>query len=491
MRGCIRLLILATAGVAALGRAQEPKEKEAVERAEALRFVDAWLDGVQAYQHIPAISAGVVAGDRLVWEKGYGTIDAGHTVAATPQTIYSICSISKLFTSVSLMQLWEAGKVRLDEPITSYLPWATLKPAAADSVPVTLRGLLSHSSGLPRESDFAYWSGDFGFPTQEQIRSTIAKQAMLYPAERWFQYSNLGLTLVGETVEAVSGEKYAQYAKEHVLDPLGLKDTRTFMPMDLYGKRLAVGYGATRRDGTRELLRPFDAKGITPAAGYTSTVEDLAKFAEWQFRLLKADKAEVLKASTLREMQRVQFMDPGWKVTYGLGFAIHHVGSSTYVGHSGDCPGYQTTLAMRPADELAAVVLDDASEVAGPFAIGVFSILDKRKGWSFKAPEAAKDVDLEAFAGHYSQQPWQAEMVVLPWAGGLATLDLPSSEPTDDMSFLKPKGGDVFRRVRDDGGEAEEVTFLRDASGKVTGLKRSSNIWQRLPMPVEPKVIQP
>lgn len=75
--------------------------------------MDAWLNSVQAYQHIPAISAGVVVGDDLVWSKGFGTIDASHTVAATPQTIYSICSISKLFTSIALMQLNEAGKVRL------------------------------------------------------------------------------------------------------------------------------------------------------------------------------------------------------------------------------------------------------------------------------------------------------------------------------------------------------------------------------------------
>ena len=100
----------------------------------------------------------------------------------------------------------------------------------------------------------------------------IAKQAPLFPAERYFQYSNLGLTLVGETVEAVSGQPYADYAKTHVLDPIGLHDTRTYMPMDLYGKRLAVGYGALKRDGTRDLLKPFNARGITPAAGYTSTV---------------------------------------------------------------------------------------------------------------------------------------------------------------------------------------------------------------------------
>ena len=75
------------------------------------------------------------------------------------------------------------------------------KATDEDSVPITLRGMLTHSAGLPRESDFPYWSGpDFPFPTREQIRDMITRQQPLFPAERYFQYSNLGLTLVGETV---------------------------------------------------------------------------------------------------------------------------------------------------------------------------------------------------------------------------------------------------------------------------------------------------
>ena len=478
------LCILSLASVFA--QAQTPPkdiapERGAKARAEALRVADEWLDSVQAYRHIPAISAGVIMGDDLVWSRGYGTLDADHKIPASSDTIYSICSISKLFTSVSLMQQWEQGKVRLDEPITTYLPWAKFKPTGEDSVPITLRGLLTHSAGLPRESAFPYWSGpDFPFPTEEQIRDTIAKQTP-FPAERYFQYSNLGLTLVGETVEAVSGQPYAEYAKARVLDPLGLHDTRTYMPMDLYGKRLAVGYGALKRDGTRDLLKPFNTRGITPAAGYTSTVPDLAKFASWQFRLLRTGKEDVFKASTLREMQRVQFIDPAWKITFGLGFAIQRRDDRTYVGHGGDCPGYQSILMLRPEDELGVVIMDNSAERPGPWATVVFAILDRRKGYEFKAPAPASGVDLDAYAGHYSGQPWESEAVMLPWAGGLVTFSLPNDDPVGDMQFYKPKGGDVFRHVRDDGSEAEELTFMRDVSGKVTGFTHFNNPRMRMP----------
>ncbi len=467
------LLAIVCVSVCTFAYAQAPKE--AADRAEALRVADVWLDSVQVYRHIPSISAGVVVGQEMVWAKGYGTIDAAHTVPAGPQTIYSICSISKLFTSVSLMQQWEMGKVSLDAPVTTYLPWATLQPAEG-SGPITLRGMLTHSAGLPRESEFPYWSGpDYPFPTHEQIKETITKQAALFPAETYFQYSNLGLTLVGETVEAVSGQPYAEYAKAHVLTPLGLSNTRTFMPMDLYGKQLAVGYGALERDGSRAMLKSFNARGITPAAGYTSTVEDLGKFASWQFRLLKTGKQELLKASTLREMQRVQFMDPGWQTSWGLGFTVSHRDDHIYVGHGGDCPGYQTTLSMRPDDQTAVIVMDSSSETTGAFAAAVFGILDKRKGYSFKGAAPATGVKLEEYAGRYSGQPWNSETAVLPWAGGLVSFGLPTNDPAAAMSFLKPKGGDVFRVMRKDGTEAEEIKFVRDAAGKVVSFVHFSN----------------
>jgi CubicO group peptidase (beta-lactamase class C family) len=380
------------------------------------------------------------------------------------------------------MQLYDAGKVRLDEPVTTYLPWATLKPVSEDSGPITVRGILSHSAGLPRESDYPYWSApDFIFPTREEIKNKISQQTALFPAERYFQYSNLGLTLAGEIVETVSAQPYSNYAKANILTPLGLNDTRTSYPTELIGKQMAVGWSALKRDGTRDRLPPFDTKGVTPAAGYTSTVEDLGKFASWQFKLLRTGQPNLLKPSTLNEMQRVQFVDPNWKTYWGLGFAVNHRGDKTYVGHGGSCPGYRTALTMRNADQTGVIVLMNAMADPGQEVEGVYAILDKRKGYEFKAPAPATGVDLEAFSGHYSQYPWNGEAYLAPWAGGLAILEIPSDKPADALSFLKPKGGDVFRRVRDDGSEAEEFVFQRDSTGKVTGFLHFSNLTQKMP----------
>ena len=168
--------------------------------------------------------------------------------------------------------------------------------------------------GLPRESDYPYWTGpDFPFPTHEQIVERISKQRTLYPAETYFQYSNLGLTLAGEVVAAASGMPYADYVRLNILEPLGLASTTPEIPAAERGGRLAAGYGAPKRDGGRAAMPFFQARGVAPAAGFASTVEDLARFAQWQFRLLRGGVTEVLKANTLREMYRVHWVDPDFE----------------------------------------------------------------------------------------------------------------------------------------------------------------------------------
>ncbi len=484
--GLVKIVVAASLMSATVAAAQRPARFDTADNPsanssaaqEAFRLIDTWLAAQQTYHHIPALSVGVVVGERLVWAKGYGVVDPSGRIPADARTLYPICSITKLFTSIAVMQQVEAGKLRLDDPITTYLPWATLRPAAGASGPVTLRGVLTRASGLPREADFAYWAApDFVFPTREQIRLTIGNEAMAYPAERYFQYSNLGMVLAGEATATVAGEPWDRYVRAHILDPLGMAATRTDLPLQLLGKQIPYGYGWLRADATRARLKPFDVAGLRPAAGIVSNVEDLARFAEWQFRLLRTEQSELLAAPTLREMQRVQFVDPGWKVTRGLGFNIYREGDQTFVGHNGECPGYYTQLVLHPATGAAVIALIAAAEPTEPIVKGVFGILAKRRA-SQSDGVPPTPVDLEAYAGTYSDQPWGADVAILPWGNDLVYLDIPNDDPAGELFLLKPKGGDVFRRLRDDGSEAEEVHFERDARGRVTRL-----VYHNLPMP--------
>ena len=123
---------------------------------------------------------------------------------------------------------------------------------------------------------------------------------------------------------------------------------------------MALGHSYLQRDGSRRQLPLFQTHGIAPAAGFASTVPDLASFASWQFRLLGNDTREILRSSTLREMQRVQWMDPDWETTRGLGFGTWKSDGHVFVGHSGGCPGYYSQFLCVPKHKLGVIVLASA-----------------------------------------------------------------------------------------------------------------------------------
>lgn len=474
----IVVMMGAAAGAArAQGLAQDPRV------ASALEVLQVWLEAQRAYDRIPGVSAAVVHDQEVLWIGGYGYADVARQAPAGRDTIYSICSISKLFTSIAVMQLRDAGKLRLDDPVSRHLPWFSIKKTAPDSPEITIEGLLTHASGLPRESDHPYWTGpEFRFPTREEIIERIAHQETLYPAERHYQYSNLGLTLAGEIVAAVSGQPYAEYVRRNILQPLGLASTTPEMPENERGRRLAVGYSALTREGVRQPLPFFNARGIAPAAGFASTAEDLARFASWQLRLYARGGSEVLAANTLREMYRIHWIEPDFETSYGLGFNVWRSDGKLFVGHGGSCPGYRTQILLRPEELLATVFMSNALGVnSQQFAQRMYDIVAPAVREAVKSPGAGKaaDPELRKYTGTYAPS-FGGEIAVVIWEGELATLSLPNTDPVKAITKLRRTGVHTFRRVRKDEELGEEIVFEMGPDGRPTRMKWHSNYYPRV-----------
>ena len=444
---------------------------------EALQLVEVWLDAQKDFDQLPGLSAIVVEDQDVLWSGAVGLANVADKVSTQPSTLCSICSISKLFTSVAIMKLYDEGKLRLDDRISDLLPQYDLKQQYAASGPITVRSLLTHSSGLPREADAPYWTApEFDFPTTDEVDAGLKNQETLYPASTYFQYSNLGLTLLGEIVTEVSGMPYETYVAENILKPLGLTDTRTELPEALYGSELAFGYNALDRSGNRDKLNFFQANGIMPAAGFSSNVTDLGKFASWQLRLRDTTTTEVLKPSTLKLMQQVHFTDPNWKTTWGLGFVVYKGSNgNTWVGHGGSCPGYRTALQIDLKRKLAFSVMINASATnPGKYINGINGIISKVKETE-KTDESEQPVDLSEYTGYYNTKPWWSELYIGTWGDKLVTLNLPADDPAEAMTMYKHIAGDTFRKIREDKELGETLTFERDAAGKIIRYKQHGN----------------
>lgn len=441
----------------------------------ALKVIDAAFAGAQHYDQVPGMSAGIVYDQELVWSGAYGYANVESKQPAQADTIYSVCSISKLFTSIGLLQQRDAGKLTLRDPVSQHLDWFDIRQAHPDRGQIDLRSLITHSSGLPRESDFPYWNAPaFPFPSSEALTEKLGEQQTLYPPHELFQYSNLALSLAGEVLAAASGQSFEEYVSEHILKPLALDDTRPFYPERLRGNQLAVGYTGIHRDLTRNPVEPFFTRGVTAAAGFTSTVNDLARFASWQFRILNNNSAEVLDSNTLREMHRVHWVDPDWEVTWGLGFAVRKLDDMTVVGHGGGCPGYITNFSLVPKHKVAVIVLTNAGDgPAGKLANFALKTLVPAVR-AAATPVDDKAADLSMYEGNFDAVPWGGEVAIRQWGEHLVLLDIGIDSFGGELTRLKSLGDHRFVRLTKSDEQREPWVFELNKEGRAIRARRHS-----------------
>ena len=478
----VKLRLLACVLCPVLLSAANTKLAENPEVASGLRLLEMWIEAQMAYREQPGLSIGIVYDQDLVWAKGYGYADVAKSLPATPQTIYRMASNTKMFTAVAIMQLRDAGKLQLDDPITRHLPWFKIQGVAADTPPITIRHLLTHTAGLPREAAAPYWT-DFRFPTTDEIRRTVPTQNVAFPAETRFKYSNLGLALAGEIVEAASGVPYARYIQQNILDPLGMTSSSIELP-ESQKTRVATGYGRRMPGQKREVMPFTDCKGINPAANLSSTVEDFARFCSLQFRDGKAGGNQVLRSSTLREMHRVHWMEPDWRSGRGLGFGVWRSGDRTFIGHGGSLAGYRTQTSIVPSEKIAVIVMtnsDDGEPTS--YVDQVFRLVAPaiKKAVTPEKKPAVPDPSWTRFTGRYRSSWGDVEVLIVN--GELVMVSPTANDLQEAMSRLVPAGDAIFRvESRSGGGPVGElVSFESGPDGKVARVKAGENYFRRLP----------
>ena len=311
-------------------------------------------------KNLPAFSIALVDDQKTVWAQGFGSADPDAKIAATPETVYRIGSVSKLFTDMAVMQLVERGELDLDAPVQKYLP--NFHPHNPFGKPITLRQLMSHRSGLLREPPVGNYFDSSG-PSLEAMVESLNDTTLVYPPETHTKYSNAGVAVVGYVLEKRSGEPFATYLQHAVLDPAGLRDS-AFRPEPHLIDRLAKAY-MWSYDGLFFRAPTFEL-GMAPAGSMYSTVFDLGRFLSVLFNGGRGAEGQVLKPETLQAMWTPQFAKPGEKTGYGIGFHITQMDGRREVGHGGAIYGFATQLAALPDEKIGAVAvttLDAANAV--------------------------------------------------------------------------------------------------------------------------------
>lgn len=448
-----------------------------------IKLLEVWLRARMAYQQLPGTAVGIVHDQELVYAAGFGHADVESDTPMTADSIFRIASHSKLFTAISVMQLRDAGKLQLDDSITDYLPWFDIQNRHSNSQPVTIRHLLTHTSGLPREAGSGYWL-DFDFPTIEQVKKRLPGQQTIFPTETRWKYSNLALTLAGEVVAVASGQSFSDYVQDNVLGPLEMTSTSVVFP-DEQRDRLVTPYSRRLPESEREPLPFVDAVGLAAATGLSSSVADMARFISWQFRLLDSDEHEALAANTLREMQRPHWVQPDWKSGWGIGFAIEHRDDRDLIGHGGGYPGNLTSTRISPKERVGVIVFtNSADSTPSEISDRIFewvapAIVRAAKGESGEQPDSA----WAGYEGTYRNLWGDSHVLVLDGSLKMISPTLPNPKP--DALTLEPAGEHTFTMEgKGSGPLGESVFFELDPDGKATRAKIADGWSQRVSYPV-------
>ncbi|MCE5209009.1 MAG: beta-lactamase family protein [Chloroflexi bacterium] len=321
-------------------------------------------------KHAPAgLAVGVVYDGQLVYAKGFGMADIDKDKPVTPDTNFRIGSISKTFTTIGLMQLWEQGKFDLDDPVNPYLK--TYKVLHDDPVapPVTFRHLLTHTSGigetrsipdalktLAGKLEIAAEPDEPVVPLGEYYHGRLRAEAL--PGMKW-AYANHAYATLGQLIEDISGEKFEDYMVSHVLDPLGMTGS-DYLLTERVNEQLAQGYNFKK--GKFEKV-PYQRIIVGAAGSIFSSVNQMARYAAMLMNGGQIDGTRIIHKETLDMMMTPQLSTDPRVYGIGLTFWLEKYGNHRVIEHGGGWPGFISSFRVAPDDKLGVIVFTNTSNM--------------------------------------------------------------------------------------------------------------------------------
>jgi CubicO group peptidase (beta-lactamase class C family) len=323
------------------------------------------VEEIRSRWGVVGLAVGTVRDGELESFHGAGLADIDAHTGVTEDTIFRIASITKTFTGVAIMQLWEQGLVDLDAPANEYLRAFRLLPADPSWRPATVRHLLTHSAGVPeivrvsRILHSGWFSESYSLDEPLPSLGEYYGGALRLAAEpgNVFAYTDHGFATLGQIVEDVSGQPFDDYLREHVLDPLGMDDS-AMTDVDGLAPRRATGYRITSR-GPKALV---DRRWITcSATELRCSARDLARYVGALLQGGQGEHGTILKPRTVEQMFAPQYQPDPRIPGMGLAFWRVDLGGRRAVEHQGVLPGFNSQVFLAPDDGVGVLALTNGA----------------------------------------------------------------------------------------------------------------------------------
>ncbi len=296
---------------------------------------------------LPGMSVGAIVDNKLVFAKGFGVKELGRPVPMTGESIMSMCSVSKAFAGTAIMQLVEAGKMDVDHPMVEYVPYFELIDPRYTQI--TIRHILSHTSGLPALTDADFW-GEWQDPwyddgaAERYVRSLKEANVVLSsdPGTAW-GYSDMGYDVLADVIHKVSGELFETYCKNHIFDPLGMSHT-TFLKSEVPPGLLVNAHVRENGQTIVSPIFPYDRKHA-PSSCLFCNIKDMARWVQAHFNGGELHGHRILQPENQAKLWQPLFdFGNGWG--YGWGWMTGEWAGHPFVGMFGGQPGIDTAIGL-------------------------------------------------------------------------------------------------------------------------------------------------
>ncbi|MCU0682809.1 MAG: beta-lactamase family protein [Polyangiaceae bacterium] len=376
----------------------------------AFPAIDALAEAELREGRLPGFVLGVVIDGELAYQKGFGVVDVEKKAAPDADTVYSLGPVGKSFTALAALALRDDGALRLDEPLTRLLPEAAgLVYPTRDAPPITLRQLLTHTSGLPAAGRFEAAIYDHAITEEEMLTSLAGLPLERAPGAAW-SYSNLGYGLLGLALERAASSSLRSFVGKRLLTPLGMASS-TYDPETLPPARVATPYRHRLASGSFERAARAQLGAAVGAGNLYASLRDVARYAAFQLAAYppgNAPEAGPVRRSSVREAHAEALRAAGLSVqsgatagerpvvanadSYGYGwFVDESCDFERLVSHAGGVAGYSSSLLLLPESGVGVIALTNL----GPFgnlSIARKALLELKKGGGLakRAPRAKR-----------------------------------------------------------------------------------------------------
>lgn len=342
----------------------------------------------------PSMSVGIAQDGIVVWEGSFGWASREKMVKATPQTIYSLASVSKPMTATAVMVLAEQGLIDLNDPINKYLNDSKIKIYEGDTKDATVSRLLHHTAGFPTIWNFYFDNAELSRPG---INESIEKFGFIYTSPgTGFEYSNLGYGIAECIIENVSGKSYPEFMTSEIFEPLGMFNSFVLSDISQYNS-IAPRYLENKN------ASPFYDVMSRGGGGICSNTHDLLLFGMFQLKNHLPYQKQIISDSTINLMQ--SDIDPMVETSnYKLGWDVRNIHGLNIISHGGGMPGVSSVLMLIPSENTVISILCNGTYI-DLYDVGSqiikYLLPEKDRQQKSKRESIKSNIPYEAFVGKW------------------------------------------------------------------------------------------